>query len=251
MKNKRYLSENPICGIYSIKNKINNKIYIGQSIDIERRWYQHKYGKGNIIVRNAIKKYGLVNFEFTILEKLDVTNKTKNKIIELLTDVEQKYFNEYEPFKKEKGYNINKISKPNLTPNKSKNFGQLISKIKIDNNHCGKPVIQYNLNGEKIKEWKSAAQIERNLGYKSENISSVCLGKNYTSNDFIWRFKGHILTEKEIYKTNRKKNNKTINQYNLKGELIYKYKNINEVFNKTGIKKTLILSVCNNIKKNY
>lgn len=29
------------CGIYKIVNNINGKIYIGQSIDIERRWNAH------------------------------------------------------------------------------------------------------------------------------------------------------------------------------------------------------------------
>lgn len=28
-------------GIYAIKNKINNKIYIGRSTDIQRRWTTH------------------------------------------------------------------------------------------------------------------------------------------------------------------------------------------------------------------
>ena len=32
----------PICGIYKIGNKVNGKCYIGQSIDIKRRWRQHK-----------------------------------------------------------------------------------------------------------------------------------------------------------------------------------------------------------------
>lgn len=31
-------------GIYCIENKINHKCYIGQAIDIERRWSQHKNG---------------------------------------------------------------------------------------------------------------------------------------------------------------------------------------------------------------
>jgi len=30
------------CGIYKIENKINHKKYIGQSIDIKRRWLSHK-----------------------------------------------------------------------------------------------------------------------------------------------------------------------------------------------------------------
>ncbi len=33
----RKISKKPICGIYQITNQINGKIYIGQSIDIERR----------------------------------------------------------------------------------------------------------------------------------------------------------------------------------------------------------------------
>ena len=65
----RKISKTPICGIYQITNKVNNKIYIGQSIDIERRWNQHKYGKGSVVLMNAIKKYGLDNFEFKILEE--------------------------------------------------------------------------------------------------------------------------------------------------------------------------------------
>tara|TARA_Y100000310_G_scaffold230046_1_gene232475 strand:- start:451 stop:654 length:204 start_codon:yes stop_codon:yes gene_type:complete len=29
-------------GIYEIRNSVNDKIYIGSSIDIEQRWYDHK-----------------------------------------------------------------------------------------------------------------------------------------------------------------------------------------------------------------
>ena len=29
------------CGIYKITNKINGKCYIGQSVDIKRRWREH------------------------------------------------------------------------------------------------------------------------------------------------------------------------------------------------------------------
>ena len=31
-----------ITGIYKITNRINGKVYIGQSIDIRRRWRQHR-----------------------------------------------------------------------------------------------------------------------------------------------------------------------------------------------------------------
>lgn len=35
-----------ICGIYKITNKVNGKIYIGQSVDIEGRWKGHMYNSG-------------------------------------------------------------------------------------------------------------------------------------------------------------------------------------------------------------
>ena len=60
------------CGIYKITNKINNKVYIGKSIYIERRWYEHKTDMNNINKQNhlynAMRKYGKDNFLFEIIE---------------------------------------------------------------------------------------------------------------------------------------------------------------------------------------
>lgn len=35
------------CGIYIIKNKVNNKVYIGQSVDISLRWTARKNAAKN------------------------------------------------------------------------------------------------------------------------------------------------------------------------------------------------------------
>ena len=68
-------------GIYLITNKVNNKKYIGQSINIERRYKEHlrsgqpeKYAhKGkrdiNTPIHKAMQKYGITNFSITILEE--------------------------------------------------------------------------------------------------------------------------------------------------------------------------------------
>lgn len=61
-------------GIYGIKNKKTNKIYIGQSIKIEKRWDQHKRelrsGKHyNEYLLNSFNKYGENCFDFLILEE--------------------------------------------------------------------------------------------------------------------------------------------------------------------------------------
>ncbi len=54
------------CGIYKFTNKLNRKNYIGQSINIEGRYKAHKRNnKSNF--EKAIKKYGIENFDFTII----------------------------------------------------------------------------------------------------------------------------------------------------------------------------------------
>lgn len=69
----------------------------------------------------------------------------------------------------------------------------------------GKSVIQYNLNGDFIREWKSAAEIERMLGIRAEYISATCLKKRKKSKGYIWRFKEEKLTDDEIKNVNESK----------------------------------------------
>lgn len=56
-------------GIYSITNKINHKVYVGCSKNIESRWKAHitKNTKNVNLIHESIKKHGVDNFEFTIL----------------------------------------------------------------------------------------------------------------------------------------------------------------------------------------
>lgn len=58
-------------GIYKITNKINGKIYVGQSNDIERRFSEHKY-RNKLPIDIAIQKYGKENFTFEVLEKCSI-----------------------------------------------------------------------------------------------------------------------------------------------------------------------------------
>ena len=72
-----------ICGIYKFTNKFNQKVYIGQSIDINNRFNEHKNNAINGMkgyFYNAIRKYGIDNFDFDILlectiEELDYWEK--------------------------------------------------------------------------------------------------------------------------------------------------------------------------------
>ena len=64
-------------GIYKITNKINNKIYIGQSVHIERRWQEHCQESSTSVIAKAIKKYGKENFIFEVLEEYQVEDYDK------------------------------------------------------------------------------------------------------------------------------------------------------------------------------
>ena len=55
--------------LYKITNLINGKIYIGQTIQPNRRWYQHRADsvRNKYPIHHAIKKYGAENFIFEII----------------------------------------------------------------------------------------------------------------------------------------------------------------------------------------
>jgi len=94
-------------GIYLIKNIINNKVYIGSAVNIDRRWEQHKKllkkGKHHSChLQLAWNKYGEQNFKFEILE--EVSNPLH------LISYEQVYLDYHKSYEDERGYNICKVA---------------------------------------------------------------------------------------------------------------------------------------------
>lgn len=66
------------------------------------------------------------------------------------------------------------------------NYGTHIQRI---TEKLSKPVLQYNKDGEFVKEWKSQSDVERNLGYSQRNISACCRGKYKSSYGYVWKYK--------------------------------------------------------------
>jgi group I intron endonuclease len=86
--------------IYKATNKIDNKCYIGQTIWLlDRRIKKHIYDskKSNSMFARAIKKYGMNNFKWTILEVCMSE--------EDLNEKEQWYIKHFDSFNE--GYNMN------------------------------------------------------------------------------------------------------------------------------------------------
>lgn len=59
---------------------------------------------------------------------------------------------------------------------------------KISKN-VSKPILQYDLEGNFIKEWSSSTQVKKELGFSNTNIGSCCQGKLKKAYGFIWKFK--------------------------------------------------------------
>lgn len=84
--------------IYNIKNIINNKQYFGQTVNYKRRLLEHCQSKKINYLYNAFNKYGLNNFEFSIIDSA-IT-------IEELNKKEIYYINKYKTNNRYFGYNI-------------------------------------------------------------------------------------------------------------------------------------------------
>lgn len=58
-----------IFSLYKITNLVNNKIYIGQTTNPRKRWYDHRIAIKNPkqVIHHAMAKYGLDNFTFEVI----------------------------------------------------------------------------------------------------------------------------------------------------------------------------------------
>lgn len=199
--------------IYMFKNKVNGKVYIGQTIGQAReRIKQHisissnKQSHNHSHLHRAINKYGLQNFEVTIIERCLTQEELDSREVYWIA-----YFDSTNP---NKGYNKESGGKrgkkvPPLTPQ---------HKAKLLKSHMGIPhseqtknkmsysqkslwknkeyydknikhfkeimgwnsnkVYQYDIKGSFIQEWPSECNVSRILyGY-----SKSCLGRNIKLN---------------------------------------------------------------------
>lgn len=90
-------------GIYKITSKVNNKMYIGSSENIMKRWEQHinnLYGgyHHSYKLQKDWNKYGYKNFNFEILEMLSHGDD--------LLKHEQNWIDEYNSYEDDIGYNV-------------------------------------------------------------------------------------------------------------------------------------------------
>jgi hypothetical protein len=196
-------------------------------------------------IYNSILKYGWDQHTFDIIEEC--------KFEEL--NIRERYWQDYYNVLSKNGLNCILTQTNELPYRRSEKINEIIknknkgkkrndeTKLKMSlasknkpKPHLNKPVIQYDLNWNYIREWENGIIATKSLGYINDNssVSSCCRNKQKTAFGFRWRFKGDTnIHDNTSYK-------KEIIQYDLKGNFIREWKSIAEAS----------LSLFQNITKN-
>lgn len=189
--------------IYSITNKINNKIYIGSSTGHYRRKGQHYYMLRRNIhfnkhLQSSWNKYGEKAFRFKIIEYI--------QDLENLNKKEEYYIEKYNTTNPFKGYNHRKDC--------GKNFGNKWSdeaKKRFSALKKGKPILHLNYNKQSMLYMKKVVAIKNNtilifnsikeasnnLKIDRTNISKALHGVIKTAGNYKWEFYSDF-TEKSV-----------------------------------------------------
>lgn len=205
------------------------KSYVGQTTDERKRQYQHKCDAYNLDHKyynkpfyRAIRKYGWESFYYEILWKKECDN--LELLRKLLNKMEMFYIEQLDTLKH--GYNctpggssihINSEVGHILTEEHKEKLRKSSSRL----------VCQYDLDGNYIKTWESAAEAQRQLGTDSSQIIACCKGKAKTSKGFQWCYEGDVCGKYEplIRKGPRKfgkdnKQSKKVYEYDINWNLI-------------------------------
>ena len=166
--------------VYKITNLINNKSYIGSSICVQKRWQQHintafnpNSPHYNYPLYNAIRKYQLKNFNFSILkddfDSIDEMQKFQYEMILF-----------YHSLVNENGYNQTletncALRDPLLKQKILQKMSSACAKIDINNNIL-----------EIYNSYHDAARKNNLIGYESA-IRKVCKGLQSSVNGIIFR----------------------------------------------------------------
>ena len=173
-------------GIYCIKNIINNKCYIGSSVNIRRRFYEHKHKlkfnkHQSTYLQRSYNKYGKEAFKFEIVEKINDSN--------ILIEKEQYYIDTLKP-----EYNLCKVAGNTLG---FKHSEETKEKFRLHHKKVNtkppireaKPVEQYDLNGNFINDYPRITIAAEKTNSRTSGICSTCKGVTKTHNGFIWKYK--------------------------------------------------------------
>lgn len=219
--------------IYLIKNNVNQKCYIGQTVrDIKTRWIQHKSDAkhkrtNSYALYNAINKYG--DESFSIKELLSFSASSLKQLIVLLNEAEKECIAKYNTLIPN-GYNV--------TPGGDNQSVRIL-----------RPVDAYDANGNLLKSYDSIAEASFDLtGLRSgSRISDCCNGKALSCCGYIWRYHGEPFNKYEPKITqvqlDRFSNFISVDKYSMDGIYLKSYDTLTSAILDTDSKSNTARSV--------
>ena len=133
------------------------------------------------------------------------------------------------------------------------NINEVKSKLQRNRIDISKPILQYDLNGNFIKEWVSQKEIERQLGFQQANISLACTKlKTHQSFGYMWYIKETEECDNKISKYINPRS-KPVYQYDLNYNFIKFFENgtsqVQKELNLTTSQRNRINAICNGCRK--
>ena len=196
-------------GIYKITNTVNSKAYIGESMDIEKRWEKHKEDLNNnshhsYKLQQDWNEYGENCFIFEVIKELEKSNNIYNTKIDLLL-AENKYIVKYNTLVE--GYNIKDTIYEILYNNKiilsTHDKNNIINKLMFQKDFFTKYILKSII--------KSIQVLDDNKDY---SIKKIFTNMPYVQCEKLLSFSNKLLTINGV-KLNEKGKIETINKIGL------------------------------------
>jgi group I intron endonuclease len=201
--------------VYKIENKIDRKVYIGQTKTPEKRWDAHKKKRTNKYLSAAIGKHKIENFEFSICEICNSQSEVDQAEISWIAKMRLS-------LGKENVYNANdggsgnsgfKLTKPRIISPETR--------IKISKSLTGKKQSEETKTkrSNKLKGRKRVEEVRKNISngkkgkkFSDEHIKNISIGhmgqipwnKGTKGAQTAWnKGKLKILSNTEIFEINK------------------------------------------------
>lgn len=180
--------------VYKYTNIINNKVYIGQTIDEEKRkekWREINSPYAGSYINRAREKYGIASFSYEVI--IEIFDEDRASLKKRLNTLEIKYIAEYRSSEEEFGYNLTTGGgasgrKQIVTNEARKNMSIAQKGIKKPMSEEGKRNISEAHKGKKSPwRYKKVCQLDKETGelikiWDSLTEAAASFGDNRVSN---------------------------------------------------------------------